>query len=92
MAKKDRDYDTILKGCKEFADAVKAIRECAKTLDSGADIAQNTLKDSVSKKNIDAVKELSAIILKQTQQGEERVRELEQKVRSEKSRYEELER
>ncbi len=92
MAKKDRDYEVILKACKEFADAVESTRRSAELLQKEADVAEATLKDDVSKKNIEAIKELAETILKTTAQGEERVRELERKMKSEKNRLEEMER
>lgn len=92
MANKDRDYDTIIKGCQDFANAVQAARAAAGLLSKEATAAKATLKDRVAKKNIDAIKDLSETILKTTATGEERVRELEQKMKAEKARFEDLER
>ena len=92
MAKKDRDYETILRGCQEFAAAVQEARAAAELLKKEADAAEATLKDRVAKKNIDAIRELSDVILKTTATGEERVRELERKTKAEKARFEELQR
>ena len=92
MGKRDRDYDTILKGCKEFADAVASTRLGADYLEKEAQVAAGTLKDSVSQKNIAKITELVEVIRKTTAQGEERVRELERRMKSEKSAYEEMER
>lgn len=92
MAKKDRDYDAIVKGCQEFADAVKATRAAAQLLSKEAAAAEATLKDRVAKKNIDAIKDLSETVLKTTASGEERVLELERKMKAEKARFEALER
>ena len=92
MAKKDRDYDVIIKGCQEFASAVEALRAAANLLSKQTGVAEATLKDRVAAKNINAIKELSTTILKTTATGEERVRELEQKMTAEKARFEELER
>jgi hypothetical protein len=91
MAKKHRDYDTIIKGCEDFAKAVEAARAAAGLLSKEAGAAEATLKDRVAKKNIDAIKELSEVILKTTAAGEERVQELERKMKAEKARFEELE-
>jgi hypothetical protein len=90
--RKDRNYDEILKGCKDFAEAVAGARARAALLGREASVAESTLKDRVATKNINAIKELGETILRVTSQGEERVRELEQKVKTEKSRFEELER
>lgn len=92
MANKDRDYDTIIRGCQEFEKAVDAARAAAGLLSKEASAAEATLKDRVAKKNIDAIKELSETILRTTAVGEERVRELENKMKSEKARFEDLER
>lgn len=92
MAKKDRDYDTIIRGCQDFAEAVRAARAAAGLLAKEAAVAETTLKDRVAKKNIDAIKDLSETILKTTATGEERVRELELKMKAEKARFEALER
>ena len=92
MAKKDRDYDTIIKGCQDFAKAVEAARAAAGLLEKEAAVAEATLKDDVAKKNINAIKELGEIILKTTATGEERVLELERKMKAEKARFEDLER
>lgn len=91
MGKKSRDYDTIIKGCEDFATAVEAARGAAGLLSKEASAAEATLKDRVAKKNIDAIKELSEVILKTTAVGEDRVRELERKMKAEKARFEELE-
>ena len=90
MPRKDREYDSILKGCKAFSDAIKDLRSCAKMLDTEADAAESTLKDEVAKKNIDSIKNLAATIEKVTKQGEERVRELERKIQKEKDDFESM--
>ena len=92
MARKDRNYDEIIKGCQEFAEAVNAARSAAVLLGKEATAAESTLKDRVAKKNISAINELSETILRKTAVGLERIRELEQKMRKEKARFEELER
>lgn len=92
MSKKDRDYDTIIKGCQEFEKAVEAARAAAGLLSKEAAAAEATLKDRVAKKNIDSIKNLSEVILKTTAVGEERIRELERKMKAEKGRFEDLER
>ena len=92
MANKDRDYDTIIRGCQEFAKAVDDARAAGGLLSKEASAAEATLKDRVAKKNIDAIKRLSETILRTTAVGEERVRELENKMKSEKARFENLER
>lgn len=92
MAKKDRDYDTIIRGCQDFAEAVRAARAAAGLLAKEVAAAEATLKDRVAKKNIDAIQDLSETILKTTATGEERVRELELKMKAEKARFEALER
>lgn len=92
MGRKDRDYDTIIKGCQDFAEAVEQARGLAGLLGREASSAEATLKDRVAKKNIDAIKELGETVLRTTSTGVERVRELERKMKSEKARFEELER
>lgn len=92
MAKKDRDYDTIIKGCDCFREAVEEARKAAALLSKETTVAEATLKDRVAKKNIDAIRELCDTVLKTTAAGEERVRELGERMKSEKSRFEELER
>lgn len=92
MARRDRDYETILKGCKEFADAVASINRSADLLEKEAQVAEGTLKDSVSQKNIAKITELVNVIRKTTAQGEERVRELERRIKSEKDRYDGMDR
>lgn len=92
MGEKDRDYDAIIKGCQEFKKAVEAVRAAAGLLSKEVATAEATLKDRVAKKNIDDIKTLSEVILKTTDVGEERIRELEKKMKAEKARFEELER
>lgn len=92
MALKDREYETILKGCKEFQDAVTVTKRGADLLAKEAQVAQGTLKDSVSQKNIEKINELVDTIRKVTAQGEERIRELEQRIKKEKDDYDELDR
>lgn len=92
MARKDRNYETIIRGCQAFATAVEEARAAAVLLKKEADTAEATLKDRVAKKNIDTIRELSEVILKTTATGEERVRELERRMKAEKARFEEMER
>ena len=88
--KRDRDFDTIIKQCQQFAKAVEATREAAKLLKKEAAVAAATLKDDVSQKNIAKVDNLSETILKKTATGLERVRELEKKTRDAKEHYDHL--
>ena len=90
MATKDRDYDTIIKGCQEFRKAVQDARGTAQLLSKETAVAEATLKDRVAKKNIDAIKNLSETILKATTVSEERILELERKMKKDKDRFEEL--
>lgn len=90
MAKKIKEYDDILKGCKAFADAVAQIRTHAKMLNTEAEAASSCLKDEVAKKNIDSIRDLAETILRVTAQGEERVRELERKIQKEKDDFESM--
>lgn len=90
MAKKIREYDDILKGCKAFADAVAQIQSHAKMLNTEAEAASSCLKDEVAKKNIDTIKNLAETILRVTKQGEERVRELERNIQREKDEFESM--
>ena len=87
MAEKIRNYDDILKGCKPFADAVEQIRRHAKMLNHEAEAASSYLKDEVAKKNIDTIKDLAETILRVTDKGEERIRELERRMQKEKKEY-----
>lgn len=90
--KKDRDFDAILKGCDEFAQAVASTRRASALLKREAEVAQGSLKDEVAKKNIDKIMNLAEVIEKTTASGEERVRELERKTKRDKSDYDELDR
>lgn len=87
---KVRRYDEILKGCKSFADAVAQIRAHAKMLNTEADAASSVLKDEVAQKNIESIRELAETILRVTTQGEERVRELERRMKKEIDDFESL--
>lgn len=90
MSKKDQDFDVILRGCQEFAEAVANTRRASTLLKREAEVAQGSLKDDVAKKNIGKIVELAEVIDKATAVGEERVRELERKKKAEKDRFEEL--
>ena len=92
MKKKDRHYESIIKGCNSFEAALEEARKAAELLNRETSVAEATLKDRVAKKNIDAIRELCDTVLKTTAAGEERVRELGERMKSEKSRFEELER
>jgi hypothetical protein len=90
MAKKDRDYDTIIKGLDAALQAVENLKRDAKALSAGADSAGATLKDKAAEKDIQAIKDLADTINASVKSGEERLRELQQQMRNEKSRFEEL--
>lgn len=90
MSKKDQDFDVILKGCKEFAEAVANTRRASALLKREAEVAQGSLKDDVAKKNIGKIMNLAEVIDKTTAAGEERVRELERKKKQEKDRFDEM--
>ena len=90
MAKKDREYDEILKGCKEAEDAISLLKTAARALSAGADSAAATLQDRVGKQDVDSVKDLAETITKVTATGEERIRELQQSVARDKADFEDL--
>lgn len=90
MAKKDRDYDTIINGCTEMEQEISDLQKAAKALHTGADSAEATLKDRVGKKDIDSVQKLADTISKVTASGLERVQELKRKVIQEKQEFDEL--
>ena len=90
--KRCRYYDPIIRGCDSFQTAVEDARKAAALLSKETTIAEATLKDRVAKKNIDAIRELCDTVLRTTASGEERVRELGERMKAEKARFEDLER
>jgi hypothetical protein len=90
MAKKDRDYDEIIRGCDNMIKAIETLKTAAKALHMGASSAEATLKDKVGKKDINNVQSLAEVITKVTATGEERVLELERQMKKEKDYFERL--
>ena len=87
MSKKDQNFDVILKGCQQFAEAVANTRRASALLKREAEVAQGSLKDDVAKKNIGKIMNLAEVIDKTTAAGEERVRELERKKKIEEDEF-----
>lgn len=92
MARKERNYDTILKNLEGMKKAIENLDTNAKRLKVEAEAAESVLKDRVGKKDTDMIKSVADTIIKAVKPGVERIRELERKIKSDKSRFEELER
>lgn len=90
MARKDRDYNVIIKGLEDALQAVEDLKKDAKALNTGADAASATLKDKVGEKDINAIKELADVISASVKSGEERIRELIERMKKEKDEFEQL--
>lgn len=90
MARKNRDYDIIIKGLESALQAVEGLKKDAKALSTGADAASATLKDKVGEKDINEIKELADTINASVKSGEERIRELLERMKKEKDEFEQL--
>lgn len=88
MAKRERDFSAIIKGCQSFEKATENARNAAKLLLREAGVARGTLKDSYSSKNISAIENLAVIILQTTAKGEERIRTVEEKAKKDRDFFE----
>ena len=90
MAKKNRDYDQILKDLKQMRNIIQMINQNGKKLDVEADAAGPMLKDRVGKKDCAEIKEVAQTIIKVTNSGDNEIGELEREIKREKQKFEEL--
>lgn len=88
--KKDRDYDSILAGCRSFTEAVTGVRRTAMLLEKEISAAESVLTDSVSRKNMASLRGMADLIGKASAMAAARVRDLEKHVSQDKARFEEL--
>ncbi|MDO4324729.1 MAG: hypothetical protein Q4E24_01625 [bacterium] len=73
---KDVDYDIVIPALKRIEEAISGIEAKGKELEGKADDAEATLRDNIGKKDAQRVRELAQAIVKATDTGKERIREL----------------
>ena len=88
--KKDRDYDSILAGCRSFSEAVTGVRRTAMLLEKEISAAESVLTDSVSRKNMASLRGMADLIGKASAMAAARIQDLEKHVSQDKARFEEL--
>lgn len=92
MARKDRHYDEIIKGCEELKAAIDDLQHAAQALEAGAASTEASLKDRVGKQDIALVKEFAAAIKKATAGGSENAEALKKKTEREREEYNAMQR
>lgn len=90
MAKKDRDYDEILKNLRKMSEVMDQMSGNGRKLKAEAGAAESVLKDRVGTKDTQVIHETADHIMMVTKKGEERIRELERKIQREKDAFESL--
>lgn len=81
MPRRERDFQTIMKGSQNFAKAVESARAAAKLLLQEANVARSALQDNYSSKNISAIENLAMVVIQSTAAGEERIRTIEERAK-----------